>query len=272
MSRHNSTARALGLAAIVIGLVAAIGLWYSASIRESDAVTSLARAPVGCQTSLDFSAAGEYYVFIETEGRLDDSVPGDCDAIEVYDRSNDELPLVVVELLDDAGSVVPLEPAPGVEYSRNGYAGQSLRSFSVEEPGAYSLRVESPEGDSVFSVAVGGDPSSGVGAMKTGAIIAAIAGIVIGGALLLSARRRPASTTVTAGSSAIETPHASTWQPDGRGWPLAPPGTPTPSSLDDPTSPLGPPTVPEGGVSTTPQQGGSLPPPSPWAAPVDLGD
>jgi hypothetical protein len=57
MSGSSSRRRlwiALGAICIVGGLVAAALLWNGASQRRSTAIENFARAPIGCDTTLDF--------------------------------------------------------------------------------------------------------------------------------------------------------------------------------------------------------------------------
>ena len=47
-----------GALAIVVGLVTAVALWSVGDDRRTDAVNGFARAPVGCDTTLDFVETG----------------------------------------------------------------------------------------------------------------------------------------------------------------------------------------------------------------------
>ena len=88
---------------------AEVGCWWSASWcssdswvppshsgsasgeRRSDNVAAFARAPVGCDTTLDFEATGTFVLYIETSGEFD-QLAGECDADRRYDRDPDDVP------------------------------------------------------------------------------------------------------------------------------------------------------------------------------------
>ena len=72
-------ARILGVVALVVGVVGAIVLWVLSSKRYDDAVSDLAPAPVGCDTTLDFDQTGTYTFFVETAGEVGE-IDGDCAA------------------------------------------------------------------------------------------------------------------------------------------------------------------------------------------------
>ena len=286
-----------GIVVLIVGLLSALGLWISSSQRESDAVRNLARAPIGCDTMLDFEATGEFFIYIESAGRFDDTVSGNCGASGGYELSGDSLPPVSLSLTAPNGDDVALDSRAGVSYDAAGYVGRSVRTFRVDEAGGYQLRVEAPDSSEVvFAAAVGRDPADGVGAMRLGAVLAALGGLIIGGLLIVLSRR---STKPTAEAGLVPWPGQTT------AYPTSPPGMPTappppagvPAPLGPPThAPVGPPAsaapVPPGGgwapqVPTAPHQGtsgsssaptwGSVPDDgssgdgqrSPWAPPSD---
>jgi hypothetical protein len=59
---------ALGLALIVAGVAAAVAGVLVGSSRYDDGVKKLARAPVGCTTTLQFDHSGTYRMYLETKG------------------------------------------------------------------------------------------------------------------------------------------------------------------------------------------------------------
>ena len=229
---------AAGLMVLVVGMLAAVTLWYLGASRRSDAVRGFARAPVGCDTTLEFDRTGRFLVFLETEGTLVD-LDGNCDPDEQVERNAESLPAVRLTLRDDAGDEVDLDSRPGVDYDTDGFVGTSIREFEVDEAGEYVLRVESTTGDRDFAVAVGGDPSAGVDGLRLGAAAAAIAALVIGGLLLVLGARRP---------DAIAEPAATGWPDTPTAWPTAPPT-------------MSPPTMSPPNVAPPAHSGTSLPPP-----------
>ena len=215
----------LGVAILVVGLVAAAALWLAGGDRRDRAVEDLARAPVGCDTTLDFADTGRFHLFIETTGTFTD-VAGDCDASGDYDV--DVLrPAVDVTVIDPDGEQLTLEPSAGeIDYATAGFVGRSVLSVDVEVAADHVIRVEA-SGGSRFAVAVGRDPDAGVLALRAGAFGVGLAAVVLGLVLLL-ARRTPSPTTAPAGP------------------------TPWPHSMPAPTQPLYRPPVPS---SMTPPSG-----------------
>jgi hypothetical protein len=265
-NQRRNVRRSLGVLAIVVGLLGGAWLWFAADQRLDDAVAGMARAPVGCDTVLDFDATGTYLVFVETTGELDD-VRGDC-AVDTDIRwDEEELPTVVLTLLNPEGDEVELDADEGVSYDTGDSAGESIQSIDVETPGDHTLRVESD--DSGFAIAVGRNPNDGVLAMRAGAVLAALVGIAIGVWLLSSARRRR-----------VEQPaDGEVWVPEpGRApdWPMSPPGFPAPPPTTGTAAVVGPPSGPAirpgaGSLPTPPPSGASVAPipgqPGPWGPP-----
>ncbi len=258
-----------GIVVLIVGVLTAIGLWYSAGQRQTDAVRGLARAPIGCDTTLDFESTGDFLIFVETAGTLGDDVAGDCAAGGDFEWTEAALPPVTLALTSPDGNDVALGSQSGVTYDVDNSAGQSVRTFTIDEPGDYVLRVESPDGEAGFAMAVGRDPSDGVSAMRLGALLAGVAGLALGGVLLLVARR---------GKSVEATPIVnSPWPSEPTGWPTAPPGLPTPPPPSGWQPAVGPPThmpgympthmpVPPAMQQPTPEGDGRR---SPWAPPSD---
>jgi hypothetical protein len=254
---------AVGVVALVGFLVAAVALWNASGQRRADNVAGFARAPVGCDTTLDFEATGTFVVFVETTGSFD-AIAGACDAELQYDRDADDIPDPELTLTDPDGNNVSFDDAGDVSYDVDGFVGSSTRTVQIDTPGDHILTVAPTSGDS-FAVAVGRSPDDGVALLRWGAIAAAIAGLVVGGAfLVLGSRRVPVSPAA-----------APTWAPDGEAWPSAPPGFPVPPPTTGAIGPAGPswapvptqpPTAsPHATPPTTGMPGGE--PPSPWGPP-----
>jgi hypothetical protein len=260
------------IAVAILAVLAAVGLWYSAGERESDAVRKLARAPIGCDTTLDFAVPGEFLLFVETSGVVDD-VPGDCGSVGAFDRTDADAPVPVVSMVDSSGDPVALDSSSGVNYSVDGRSGESIRSFVVETPGDHVITVESPTGDADFVLSVGRDPSNGVGSLRIGAVAAAVVGLLLAALLIVMGVRKDAALATgettdgwPAGGVAplsppgmVMSPPASSWQP-AVGPPTAPPPPPMPMAM--PPSSSVPGTPPSGPVIAD-QDAASAP--SPWA-------
>jgi hypothetical protein len=250
-----------GIVVLIVGLIAAVGLWYSAGQRQSDAVRDLARAPVGCDTTLNFEVAGEFLVFLETEGEIS-AVTGSCVAPGSFGQlgSPRNLPPVRLALTGPDGSDVALDTRTGVDYDSDGSAGQVIRTFVVGTPGDYVLRVEPTNGSEPagYAIAIGRDPSNGVQPLQLGAFAAGITGLIVGLSLIAVSRRRgtpEALVPVDPWSSAPE-------------WPTSPPGAQQPPQSAGWEQQPGPPMQPPGSpVPTAPTTSPSTSTPSPWSPP-----
>lgn len=253
----------VGVILVVGGLLGAGALWYMGGQRLDDNVAAFARAPSGCATTLDFERTGEFTLYVETSGRLDD-LSGDCVAEADYDR--DDLERADVVLADAGGAAIPTEPTEGTSYDTGTFVGRSFAVVTIDEPGDVVLTVSST--GEPFAVAVGGDPNNGVAALRWGAVVLAIVALVVGGVLLVVGSRRP--------EPAAEP--GDNWQPDPNGgatWPIGPPGFPPPPPTTGASAPAGPPLLPPPGVHSVPGQptlpGAPSMPASPPLAPPGWG-
>jgi hypothetical protein len=255
-SRRRTLLRVFGIVAILLGVVVGLAVWTVADQRLADAVDGLARAPIGCDTVLDFDEGGTYVLFVETKGELDD-VRGDCEVDTRIDWTSDELPTVTLTLADPEGSDVDLESDDGVSYDAGDAAGESIYSVDIETPGDHTLRVESD--DSGFAIAVGRDPNNGVLALRAVALVALAVGVVFGAVLLIGSRRRRADRPASTDE----------WVPEpgtGPNWPMSPPGFPAPPPTTGTTAVVGPPTGTAVGPAVAPLP--TPPPTRPSVAPI----
>ena len=249
---------AIGVLVLVGFIGAAVALWIAGGNREADNVAGFARAPVGCDTTLDFESTGTFVLYIETSGEFGD-LAGACDAQQEYDRDAEERPTVELILRDADGNQVDIADAADVNYDVDGFVGSSVGEVSIETTGDHVLTV-APVGGDAFAIAVGRQPDEGVALLRWAAVAAAVAGLVVGGIfLVLGSRRPPAGPSPT-------TP----WTPDDRGWPASPPGFPVPPPTTGAMGPAGAP------VATPPPPHGAPQPvappvpedrPSPWGPP-----
>lgn len=155
-----------GVVVLVAGLLAAGFLWSAGNDRRRNAIEGFARAPVGCDTTLDFAETGEYLVFIESAGRLN-GLRGDCDVEGAYDLGS-VTPAVEITVVDPDGAPVKLNPAVGgPNYSEAGFVGAAAFTIEIVETDDHVVRVESTDNE-VFVIAVGRDPSEGVGLLRGG--------------------------------------------------------------------------------------------------------
>lgn len=263
-SRRRRTLIILGTVCIVAGIVGAAVLWVAAEARRSDAIADFARAPVGCDTTVDFAESGDFVLYIESAGRLDD-IRGDCDAAAAYDAGTAQ-PDAEIAVVDPDGVVVELDSvAEDIEYDADGFVGRSAFRVEIADAADHIIRVESPE-DVNFAVAIGRDPSNGVTALRVGAVVAAIAGLVIGLGLIVAGRRRRAP-VVSSGPEWAPTP---TWQP-GAPYAGQRPAGPPPMGPPVYGQPQGPPAYrfgpPVGSPPPPPPSPSRFDPPQQWRPP-----
>lgn len=244
-ARRSGWMLLVGVLVLVVSIGAAVALWVASGERRADNVAAFARAPVGCDTTLDFEATGTFVLYVETSGEID-QLAGACEAELRFDRDINDVPVLGAALVDPNGDEIDLDDlgdADAVSYDVDGFVGSAARTVQIDTPGDHVLTVAPTEGDP-FAVAVGRSPDEGVALLRWGAAAAAIVGLVVGGLfLVLGSRRSPAPMTP-----------AALWTPDGRGWPSSPPGFPIPPPT---TGATGPP------QATTPD----FDPPSPWGPP-----
>lgn len=222
---------ALGAIFIVGGLVAAVLLWTGATQRRNEAIENFARAPIGCDTTLDFIEPGEYLLFVETTGSLEE-VRGNCDVEGAYDSADDRSLDVDITIADPDGGDVDIDRSFGdVSYDAGGFAGTARFSVEIEETDDHVLRAES-DADEVFVVAVGRDPSEGVAAMRIGAILAGIVGLLVGLVFVLLGSRKSTATVPAGPWTPGAPPQPGTFVPGGappQGPPVyGQPGSPPP--------------------------------------------
>jgi len=248
---------AVGVGVLVAALAGAVALWLLAAARYEDNVAAFARAPVGCDTTLQFDGSGEFVLYLETTGTVAE-LDGDCEVEPVYERADTGLPRPQLALRNDDGAV-ELAPTGGVDYDTGGFVGTAYRLADVPDAGDYVLTVDD-EAAEPYAVAVGGDPRAGVSALRWGAGALVAAGLVVAGLCFLLAGRRPPPSP----------PVVTRWAPEGptgpqyAGWPSGPPNSTSPPWGDAPPSA----TPPEQSPGPSRMPGDPLWPPSPWAPPT----
>jgi hypothetical protein len=228
-----------GIILFVGGLLGGGAIAAKAMSNYKDAVKSLARAPVGCTTTLVFEHASTFTVYVESKGKLG-SLSGDCEANGTdYNHPGDKLPKVSMTLVDSNGDEVAMQRGASASYDTDGYVGTAVRSVKIDKAGTYRLDVESDETD--FAVAIGKKPKDDSETMTLIGGGVALGGMVLGLLFFLLGlrRRRPEPAIVDIRNPAAPLP----------GWPpgpyaqTVPPAPPTqPGFRPAPPPPL-PPTV-----------------------------
>jgi hypothetical protein len=261
----------LGIVLLIGGVGAGAALFVTSGSTYEDAVKGLQRAPVGCDTEFDFTGTGTFIIYTETKGTIGD-LRGDCENTGAsYDHGSGRIS-VDLSMTNSDGDDVSLTRASGASYDKGGFVGSEVREVTIDTPGTYTLSVVSDDSD--FAIAVGRNPKDDFDSMQAIAIGAAIAGLVIGGLLIILGLRRKAapagpSSLAPGGFAPNPTFNASGYNPGGYPpvqQPSSPPGW-TPAA-----PPSGPPTYAEPGP-TPPPFGAQSPyppqpePPNPWGAP-----
>jgi len=180
----------LGIVLLVGGLGGGLATAGKGLSNYKEAVKSLARAPVGCTTTLVFDKPATFTVYAETKGKLG-SLSGDCEANGTqYSHAGDKLPKVSLTLLNGNGDEVTLDRGVNASYDIDGYKGTGIRTMKIEQAGTYRLDVESDDTD--FAVAIGKNPKDDSEKLLLIGGAAALVGLIFGLLfLLLGLRRRP---------------------------------------------------------------------------------
>jgi hypothetical protein len=128
--------------------------------RDQQLISDLVRTPSGCVSTIDVSATGRYYIYVETKGSMTDLGPCNND-----DRSYqfNKAPEVAVSLQSSDGVDVDVRPDDSIEYDAPDFVGSSVATFVISEPGTFTLMMQSNEPNAV--IAIGRNASMTDGAM-----------------------------------------------------------------------------------------------------------
>lgn len=280
----------VGVSLIVAGLVAGTALWIAAARRLDDAVTGLARAPIGCTTTLNFSETGEFLIFVESAGTLEE-VRGDCGVAGTFgpaDTSDDPPDPLKMSMIDPDGGEIDLRVESGPDYDAAGFVGRAERVVEITTTGDHLLTVAEnvdEDGRSIGAVAVGTNPNDGVTTIRAAAVVAALIGLLAGAVCLVIGSRRTAASSATGPWGGTAWPSAPPpGQPPGSwpgstppgSWPTSPPQQEWPTRPPTMHPPASPPTVhPPSGPPTSPPSSAPAtehPPSGPgWRQPPGVG-
>ena len=117
--------------------------------RDQQLISDLVRTPSGCVSTIDVSATGRYYIYVETKGTMTDLGPCNND-----DRSYqfNKAPEVAVSLQSSDGVDVDVRPDDSIEYDAPDFVGSSVATFVISEPGTFTLVMQSNEPDAVIAI------------------------------------------------------------------------------------------------------------------------
>jgi hypothetical protein len=117
--------------------------------RDQQLISDLVRTPSGCVSTIDVSATGRYYIYVETKGTMTDLGPCNND-----DRSYqiNKAPEVAVSLQSSDGVDVDVRPDDSIEYDAPDFVGSSVATFVISEPGTFTLVMQSNEPNAVIAI------------------------------------------------------------------------------------------------------------------------
>ncbi|MFT3855455.1 MAG: hypothetical protein QM733_22395 [Ilumatobacteraceae bacterium] len=252
--RRNPVLLILGIVVAVAGIVGGLILLLSASSSAEDSVKNLARAPAGCTTTLDFDSTGRFLVFFERQGTItglgDDCGGGD----RAFGRSDDEVPDQTLTLTGPDGQNVDLAGASGTTYDAGGFAGVQIATVQIDDAGEYELTVAPDDAsDTNYAIAIGKDPTANEGTLRLAGIGVIVAGVLVGGALVLLGLRRRGGSPTPVPMPGWPQGGATTTQAWPTAAPAAPPYAGPPTSFGGPaTTPSGQPPQPSYGAAWPP--------------------
>ena len=137
--------------------------------RDQNLIADLVRTPSGCESTVNISVAGRYYLYVETKGTIGDIGP--CNS-EVRSYEFDSAPQVAVTLRTSSGEDVDLRLNDSIEYDGPDFAGQSIVTFMISEPCDFVVNMQSAQTDAV--IAIGQNAS-----MMDGALLVSGASLVL---------------------------------------------------------------------------------------------
>jgi len=211
-----------GIILLLAGIFSGGAIVAKGMSNYEEAVKSLARAPVGCTTTLVFDKPATFTIYAETEGQLGE-LSGDCEANGgSYTHPGAKLPRVSMTLIDSNGEEIDLQRGVAASYDIDGYDGTAVRTMSIPKAGTYRLNVESDESD--FAIAIGKNPKEDADLMLIIGGAVALGGLVLGLLFILLGLRRRRPDPVLAGAAPLPTWHPGTYT----GFtPTGPPGLPS---------------------------------------------
>ncbi len=230
----------IGIILLVGGLGGGVATVAKGMSNYKDAVRSLARAPVGCTTTLVFDKPATFTVYAETKGKLG-TLGGDCKANgSSYSHPGDKLPKVSMTLVDSNGKEVSLDRGASASYDIDGYKGTGIRTMKIGQAGTYRLDVESNDTD--FAVAIGRNPKDNSDKLMVIGGAVALGGLIFGLLFLLLGlrRRRPATAAADVRNPVGPLPG---WPPGTGTYPGLPPIAPPAPGVYQPVPPPIAPTI-----------------------------
>lgn len=162
--------------------------------RDQELIADLVRTPSGCVSTIDISATGRYYVYVETKGTINELGPCNNDARDfVFDTP----PEVTVTLQSAGGDAVDLRPDESIEYNAPDFIGKSVATFVISEPGTFTLVMQSADSDAVIAVGRNASMTDGILLISGASIILVALALLILAIIATRASRRARRRAVT---------------------------------------------------------------------------
>ena len=229
-----------GLIVLIAGILGGGAMVAKSMSNYESAVKALARAPVGCTTTLVFDKPATFTIYLETKGKLG-NLGGDCQANGAsYGHTGDKLPKVSLTfVVGSSGKQIDLRRGATASYNVSGYVGVGYRTVEITEAGNYRLDVESDQSD--FAVSIGKNPKEDSDLLKTIGGSVALGGFVLGLTFLLLGLRHRRPEPATAGAHIPPAGPITPWAPS----PYAPAPTGPPAPPQHPGWRVEPPPPPQ---------------------------
>ena len=132
--------------------------------------------------TVTFEKSGEYSIYYENESKVcgDLGATGDEPCEKVVVQGEDDPPAQLDIAITSGEVSLPIGPAENsLDYSFSGFSGTEVATVDVDEPGPYSMVVETRrEGE--FAIALGKDVVSTILPWLLGALALAAVGLILG--------------------------------------------------------------------------------------------
>jgi hypothetical protein len=180
---------ALGMALALVGVQ-----------RDQNLIADLVRSPSGCESTVNISVAGRYYIYVETKGTIGDIGPCNS-AVRTYEF--DSAPQVAVTLGTSSGEAVDLRPNDSVEYDAPEFAGRSIVTFVISEPGNFVVNMESAQTDAVIAIGRNASMMDGTLLVSGASLVMVAFALLIVAIIATRSNRRAQRTDVTSTRSEV---------------------------------------------------------------------
>ena len=274
----------LGALLLAGGLLGGLALAVAGFLSLKNSVDDFGRFKVtngqGSAT-VSFEKPGTYTIYYESHSKVcqDLTQSGSGCTTETVRGPKSPPAGLSITISKDGQDLDVKDAKNSFDYTLGDYTGKAVGSVKVDEPGAYSMVVQTRrEGD--FAIALGKDVVSTIVPWLIGAVALAVLGVILGLlVLILTGVKRGRRKREAAMAAATPYPSAPPFvaTPVPAGAPVAPPvvvpaGAPGPTDHSPYTPPDGgwstpPPVAPVAPVPPAPTEGLAPPPPAPTAPP-----